>query len=154
VSGAVVYRLATADDIPVLAEMRAAFHFEDDPAGEAPAGFETAFGEVVRRGIESGRWTIWVAEANGSIVSHAFVGLIDKIPRPHPQARTLGYLTNVYTRPEQRNRGIGSALLAQVEDWARANDVELLVVWPSEESVSFYERAGFATGRDPLVWFS
>jgi GNAT superfamily N-acetyltransferase len=154
VSGAVVYRLATADDIPVLAEMRAAFHFEDDPAGIGSPGFEKAFDEVVRRGIESGRWAVWVAESGGSIVSHAFVGLVDKIPRPERQALFLGYLTNVYTRPEQRNRGIGSGLLAQVEDWARANDVELLVVWPSDESVPFYERAGFATGRDPLVWFS
>ena len=105
-------------------------------------------------GIASGRWTIWLAEADGEIASHAYIGLIDKIPRPTRGSRWLGYVTNVYTRPEQRGRGIGTALLEQVTAWAVEHDIELLVVWPSEESVGFYERAGFVSGRDPLVWMA
>ena len=150
----VTIRPATATDVPTLAELRRAFTFEG-PAqpSELRDDFENSFTEIVSAGIASGRWTVWVAEAEGEIVSHVFIGLIDKIPRPIRQDRWLGYVTNVYTRPEHRGRGIGAALLDRVTSWAAEQQVELLLVWPSDESVSFYERAGFSSGRDPLVWF-
>jgi len=145
-------RLATVADVPVLAELRHAFTFEDPAQPVEPRDdYEGAFAEIVGAGITSGRWTVWVAEADGEIVSHIFVGLIDKIPRPIRQDRWLGYVTNVYTRPEHRGRGIGVTLLDRVTAWAAEENVELLVVWPSEESVDLYERAGFSSGRDPLV---
>jgi hypothetical protein len=39
-----------------------------------------------------------------------------------------------------------------VTHWATRNGVELLMVWPSEESVSLYLRHGFESGDQPLVW--
>jgi GNAT superfamily N-acetyltransferase len=147
------FRTATAADLPALAAMRRTFTFEDpEPSATPRDDFEQAFEEIVGEGIASGRWTIWLAEADGEIVSHVYVGLIEKIPRPTRENRWIGYVTNVYTRPEQRGRGVGAALLEQVTSWASHVDVELLVVWPSEESVGFYESAGFASRRDPLVW--
>ena len=150
----ITIRPATVADVPELAELRHAFTFED-PAQpvELCDDFEDAFAEIVGTGITSGRWAVWVAEANGEIVSRVFVGLIDKIPRPIKQDQWLGYVTNVYTRPEHRGRGIGATLLDRVTTWAAAENVELLVVWPSDESIDFYERAGFSSGRDPLVWY-
>jgi GNAT superfamily N-acetyltransferase len=73
---------------------------------------------------------VWVAELDGAILSHVFVGVIEKIPRPTPDHKTIGYLTNVYARPEFRDRGIGGRVLDAVTAWARQTDVELLAVWP------------------------
>ena len=145
-------RPATVEDVPELLSLREIFSLEDGAPSERRADFREAFARIVREGIESGRWAVWVAESRGEIVAHAYVGLIEKIPRPAPGSRWIGYLTNVYTRAERRNEGIGPKLLDKVTGWAREMDVELLLVWPSEESVTFYERAGFASGRDPLVW--
>lgn len=151
----VAFRTATADDLLTLAAMRRAFTFEDPaPQPISRADFEAAFQQTVGAGIASGRWTVWLAEVEGEIVSHVYIGLIEKIPRPTREHRWIGYVTNVYTRPEHRGQSVGTALLERVTYWATQEDVELLVVWPSEESVGFYERAGFATGRDPLVWES
>ena len=148
----VVYRLAEATDIEALGAMRSAFTYEDgDPRAAARPDFGRAFTATVGDGIATGRWVVWLAEIGDELVSHAFIGLIDKIPRPTREHRFIGYLTNVYTRPGHRGRGIGAALLSRVVEWAAANDVELLVVWSSEESVQFYERAGFSSQRDPLV---
>ncbi|MEO7399084.1 MAG: GNAT family N-acetyltransferase, partial [Ilumatobacteraceae bacterium] len=55
-----------------------------------------------------------------------------------------GYMTNVYTAPDCRGQGIGSELLAQVTSWAHDNDLEMIIVWPSDRSVPFYARKGFA----------
>ena len=49
--------------------------------------------------------------------------------------------------PAYRGQGIGSRLLAQVKAWAREQDLEFLILWPAEESIPFYERAGFAPGE-------
>jgi GNAT superfamily N-acetyltransferase len=151
----VVYRTATVHDVPALSSLRVLLTFEDEgPPATVPPGFDASFAAVVREGIESGRWVVWLAEADGLIVAHAFVGLIEKIPRPVPTPRFVGYLTNVYTRPELRSRGIGADLLTRVTEWAGDHDVELLLVWPSESSIPLYERAGFASRRDPLVWLA
>ena len=151
-SDEILYRMATARDVPALARLRETFALEDGAPRERRADFPEAFDQVVRDGLETGRWTVWIAEWRGEIVAHVYVGLIEKIPRPEPGERWIGYLTNVYTRIEHRNRGIGSCLLDQVKTWARETHVELVFVWPSDESVAFYEQAGFASGRDPLVW--
>jgi GNAT superfamily N-acetyltransferase len=153
VEGAVVRR-ATVSDVPQLAELRRSWTCEEDAPDAAVVGgdFDAAFARLVSDGIETGRWIVWVAEIGGEIVSHAFVGVIDKIPRPTVGFPVIGYLTNVYTRPEFRGQGLGTLVLDAVTAWSRDSDVELLVVWPSEESVAHYERHGFADRGEPLVW--
>jgi hypothetical protein len=43
-------------------------------------------------------------------------------------------------------------VLEAVTTWARGAGLELLFVWPSEESIPFYERHGFGRRGEPLVW--
>lgn len=146
-------RLATVVDVLALAQLRRAFTFEDLAADSRPRDdFDESFAALVSEGIDAGRWVVWLAEVDGSIASHAFIGLIDKIPRPIEQLRRIGYLTNVYTVPEHRGHGLGSRVLDAVTSWAREEGIELLVVWPSETSVGHYERHGFADRGEPLVW--
>ena len=146
-------RRGTLADVPALAELRRDWTLEEGGApGVLPEDFEEAFAGVVADGIETGRWVVWLAEVDGEIASHAFVCVVDRIPRPIEQLPTIGYLTNVYTRPEHRGRGIGSRVLETVTDWACEGGIELLVVWPSEESIPFYERHGFGRRGEPLVW--
>jgi GNAT superfamily N-acetyltransferase len=146
-------RRGTVADVPALAELRRAWTLEEEGSDARPRDdFEDAFTSVVADGIESGRWVVWVAEADGQIVSHAFVCVVDRIPRPIEQLPAIGYLTNVYTRPDHRGSGLGGRVLEEVTAWARDVGIELLVVWPSEESVPFYERHGFGSRGTPLVW--
>jgi RimJ/RimL family protein N-acetyltransferase len=62
--------------------------------------------------------------------------VIDKIPGPIAEFPAIGYLTNVFTRPEFRGQGLVTRVLDAVTAWARDSDIELLVVWPSEASVT------------------
>jgi GNAT superfamily N-acetyltransferase len=61
-------------------------------------------------------------------------------------------VTNVYTRPPYRGQGIGTELLERVKAWARGEDLQVLIVWPGEESVAFYERAGFSAENEVLEY--
>jgi predicted N-acetyltransferase YhbS len=149
-----VIRRATTADVGQLVGLRSEFTFEDvepderttrpDYAADCRAFLENA--------LERGTWQIWVAEADGSIVAHVFVALVDKMPRPIRENRKIAYLTNVYTRPSHRDQGIGSQLIEEAQRAATQEGVELMIVWPSGASLPFYARHGFGTPTEPLIW--
>lgn len=71
--------------------------------------------------------------------------------------RRIAYMTNVYTRPSHRGTGVGGRLVQQAQQSARRADVELVIVWPSEESVGYYKSHGFkepSADDEPLIWES
>jgi GNAT superfamily N-acetyltransferase len=146
-----VIRPAGVPDIEQIIVMRREFTFEGEE-GEERSGYEQEFRAFLADAIEGGRWQIWVAEVGGRIAAHVFVALVDKVPRPTRKRRRIAYLTNVYTRPEFRGKGIGGRLLDRAQAAARREDVELMLVWPSDESVDFYRRLGFESPVDLLVW--
>lgn len=104
--------------------------------------FEEAF--------ETDRWMVWVAEDKDKIVSHTFLQIIDTIPRPGRKRSPYGYVTNVYTLPEYRGKGIGSMIMDEVNKWSKDNGLTFLMVWPSETSIEFYERNGFKINEEIL----
>lgn len=92
----------------------------------------------------------WLAEVEGRPCGHVFVSLVEKVPSPFPGSETLGYVTNFYVIPGQRNRGLGKALLGEVTRYARAHQLDTLIVWPSERSTPLYRRCGFGTPGELL----
>ena len=147
-------RRAARPDINALVEMRRDFTLEDPEVNEDSGlvGFEADCADFLQDAISSGRWHIWVAELDGRIVSHAFVALIDKVPRAVHENSKIAYLTNVYTRPDHRGRGMGAQLIKRAQQAAREARVELMIVWPGDESVEFYRREGFVDPNEPLIW--
>lgn len=146
------YRMAQEQDLPELARMRWDFRTEEEPAAAnlSRDSFVAACVEFLRQGLREGRWVYWVAEREGQIVAHICVQRVAKVPKPSRLQDAWGYVTNVYTRPTYRGQGIGAALLERVKAWAIQEDLELLIVWPSEASVAFYQRAGFTSQNDIL----
>ena len=139
----VTVREAGAEDGPTLARLRWEWSVEDgQPAGPYDR-FERGFLEFWRDALAGGRWHVWVGEVDGAVVSNIWVYRVPKVPRPHPEPSAYAYMTNVYTDPAHRNAKVGSAVLARVVEWALERELEGIYVSPSEESVAFYERAGF-----------
>lgn len=153
-----IIRRANPADVDDLVAMRRDFTFEDGESdrGTARPEYEAECRDFLVEAISASRWEIWVAEVAGQVVSHVYVALIDKVPRPVREHRRIAYMTNVYTRPSHRGSGIGGRLVQRAQEAARQADVELVMVWPSEESMAFYKRHGFrdASPGEPLVWRS
>jgi GNAT superfamily N-acetyltransferase len=78
--------------------------------------------------------------------------VINKIPRPSNIIDPIGYLTNVFVLPEYRNNRLGYKLIEHIKDFAKDKNLEIIVVWPSESSDTFYARLGFAPRGQPLVY--
>lgn len=112
--------------------------------------FMIACGDFLKRGLDNGGSACWVAEDSGEIIAHIFVQKVDMVPRPCKIHDQFGFITNNYTKPLHRNQGIGGQLMQKVRQWAKEQDLELLIVWPSEEAVTFYERAGFTMDNEVM----
>lgn len=89
-------------------------------------------------------YKIWVAQVYDKIVSAMFVYMIPKTPKPNGNSKYIAYLTNVFTVKEYRNQKIGTKLLNHIKNTLTEEKCELIFVFPSENSVSFYERNGFS----------
>jgi GNAT superfamily N-acetyltransferase len=145
-------RPATVDDTTALARMRWDLRTEDGAidTGASYAEFEARFTEFLADALASGRWAVWLSEQEGSIVAHIYAQMVEKVPRPGHLHPYYGYITNVYTRAEYRNQGIGSRLLRHVIEWAQAQQLEFMVLWRSEDSLPYYQRLGFEQPQDVL----
>ena len=146
------YRIATEEDLSQLSQLRWDFRHED--GSEQPVVSYDEFLEkchkFLKHGLESGYQTYWVAEREGEIIAQIFVHKIELVPRPCKPQDQFGYITNNYTKPAYRSQGIGSKLMEHVIEWAKKEDFELLIVYPSEEAVTYYERAGFSSDNDVM----
>ena len=93
-------------------------------------------------------YEIIVAEVNGIVVSAMFVYLIPKLPKPNGNAKYIAYLTNVYTKKEYRNKGIGTQIMNYIKSILIEKKCELLFAWPSDNSIAWYQRNGFSEDNE------
>jgi predicted GNAT family acetyltransferase len=125
-------RLATADDVPLLAVWRKDFQIEAAGHEREPGRAEA----VLRRSMGLGNGhVLW--EVDGDIVAYAAAGApVDGMSRIGP----------VYTPPDRRGRGYGSAVTAAVSRWALDAGAEYVVLFTdlaNPVSNSIYQRIGY-----------
>ncbi len=140
-------RQAVYSDVADLARLRWNF---SDQTGHTFETFYQEFATFLQQALTSERWTVWVAEHSERIIANIYIQRVQKVPRPGRPKMYWGYVTNVYVEPFARKQGIGSHMLHIILQWARDQHIQFLIVWPAEESVNFYHRAGFVRNQDIL----
>jgi GNAT superfamily N-acetyltransferase len=139
-------RRATPDDAAAFAELRWEFRAGREPAVEAHDAFIERCASWMRHELEGVQWRAWAAiDDDGRIVGQVWMDLIQKLPNPVGERERHAYLSNLYVKPDARG-GAGTALLETALQWARENEVDSVVLWPSQRSVSLYLRHHFSRG--------
>lgn len=143
-------RPATDEDTDELARLRWEFRIESGtPATRTYETFVEEFRAFARDAFADGAsWRAWVADDDGRLVGCAWLRLIERVPHPNKtlDERPIAYVTNMFVLASHRNTGLGRALLDRALDFAREREVDGVVLWPSDRSRPFYERAGFGPG--------
>lgn len=115
---------------------------------EAPYAFGSTYEGEVGGNEASWRqrlagWARFVAEVDGQVVGVVGGGA--------GEFTGSAALTSLWVDPRFRGRGVGTALIQVVEEWARSKDLNRVVLWVTEANSSaewLYERLGFRrTGR-------
>ncbi|WP_052342790.1 GNAT family N-acetyltransferase [Bacillus sp. EB01] len=148
-------RLAELRDIKQLIKMRwdNTIEFDESKKDESFEEFEKECQTFLENALNSNQWFIWVAEDHKKIVSHIYIEVIQKVPRPGRVTHPFLYMTNVYTIPEYRNAGIGSKVLSSINHWIKENKYEFAIVWPSEEAINYYKKNGYVQCTEPMEYF-
>lgn len=141
-------REATPADAHALARMRYAFRVQLDSPIEPQAAFEERCTKWMAERLESKRWRCWIAEHAGRPAGQLWLQVIEKIPNPVAEREAHAYVTNVYVEPALRGQGTGGQLLEAAIAWCRAHEVDAVILWPTPESRTLYERHGFAVSDD------
>jgi GNAT superfamily N-acetyltransferase len=143
-------RAATPADAADLADLRWEFRTGRTPAVEAREVFiERCTAWMHRELAGGGSWRAWVAVSEARIVGQVWLDTLQKVPNPVAERERHAYLSNLYVRPAERGC-VGSRLLQSAIDWAKANGVDRVVLWPTARSVSLYEREGFTRNGDVM----
>ena len=145
------FRLAAQADLNQLAHLRWEHWAEvgSNPAEQDEETFVDAFSEIFGAKLNKD-WFVWCAVEGEVILSHIYIELVPKVPKPSRLEDAFGYVSNAYTRRSHRNAGVSSQVMKHVKSWARERDLEFLVLWPSPQSMPFWARGGFSAG-DPLI---
>src|SRR5262249_11934863 len=123
-------RSAAASDAQALAELRWEFRIARAPATEDHDAFVARCAAWMRDELSSGaRWRAWLAVAEGAIVGQVWLQTIEKMPNPVRERERHAYVSNVFVRPASRG-GVGTRLLDAAVAWARANEMDRVILWP------------------------
>ena len=147
----VVIRLATASDADLLAHFRYTFRASIAAANENREAFVQRCSLWMRERLqENSQWHCWIAELDQIPVGHLWLQRIEKIPNPTAEPEYHAYITNVFVKEEVRGKGIGGMLLRAALEVCRAQNVDAVILWPTQHSRTLYLRHGFAV-RDDLL---
>ncbi|WP_245644924.1 GNAT family N-acetyltransferase [Peribacillus loiseleuriae] len=86
------------------------------------------FQSFLENAIKSEHWFIWVVEEERRIVSHIYIEIIQKVPRPGRMTSPFAFITNVYTVRGFRNKEIGIQLLTTINEWTKKEQYEFIIV--------------------------
>lgn len=140
-------RQATEDDIPALARLRAAWAAEQNSSTIDDPSFEKVFAEWHAANPR----VTFVAELNGEVIGMMNLMIFNRMPKPGSTPSCWIYLGNAFVTAENRNGGVGSALMAGVVGYARKIEAVRIVLSPSPRSIEFYGRHGFDAASGLMI---
>ncbi len=135
-----------------MAVQRRDYYAEETGGAPIVGDFLDRMSTFVRQAIENREAIVWIAKDQERVISTAWVIPIRKVPWPDPWEARWAYVTDVYTYPPYRGRGIGAQLMRRVQQWAFDERLEFLILWPSDTSARWYRRLGFQAEPEALVW--
>ena len=143
-------RIATWEDRGAVAALRRAWTEEQAGAPLEDDAFTTRFEEWLER--EQHQRVTWLGHVDGEPAGMLNLLVFTRMPRPgQPRDSRWGYLANFFVRPEHRNGGLGSRMLAACTSYADDHGFVRVVLSPSERSVPLYARGGFEPATSLMV---
>ena len=140
------FRLSTMEDIPVLIEIRKRQLIDE---GQSPdVNMDKELKAFFNSHCADNTLIEWVAEDEGKIIGTAAILLFEFPPAFTNPLGIKGYITNMYTAPEYRGKGLATKLLNQVLDEAKNRGVKDILLAASDMGKPVYRKVGFEDAEE------
>lgn len=136
-----IVRKATVEDAALLSEVRKLQLIDE---GIAPnCDIDAELDVFFKKWLVSKDFLQLIAEENGKLLSTAAIVYYDLPPSFTNKIGVRGYVTNVYTAPEHRRKGLSKMLLEKLLENARSRGIKKIWLGASKLGRPLYEKLGF-----------
>ena len=135
------YRKAIREDIPRLIELRKLQLIDEGQNPDADINDELY--KFFEKQFDNDTLVEWLVEENGVIKGTAAIAFIEFPPAFTNPSGIKGYVTNMYTVPECRGKGIAYGLLDRLAEEAKRRGVSIVLLAASNMGAPVYQRFGF-----------
>ena len=143
------YRLGTKDDIETMCVLRKRQLADEGLAPDVDIDAELS--EFFEKKLRNGEMVEWLLEEKGEIIATGAIVFYEFPPSYSNKSGVKGYITNMYTKPEFRGRGIATSMLARLAEEAKKRGVRKLWLGASKMGRPVYEKFGFMEAGGWLV---
>ena len=137
----ITYRKLELTDIDKLVELRK-LQLRDE-GEQATCDLTEPLADFYKRHLSDGTFVSWVAVDNEEIVATSGVSFTEKPPYYGNPTGKIGIVSNMYTIPSYRRKGIAKRLLELVVDEARHYRCGVIHITASELGSYLYQDFGF-----------
>jgi GNAT superfamily N-acetyltransferase len=135
------YRKANLDGTSFLVAMRKQQLLDE---GLAPsAGIENELAEYFQSSLRDGSFISWLAIDESMLVATSGLCFHRLPPSYSNPTGRIAYVTNMFTKKEYRERGIGSYLLSLALEEAKQRQYRVVRLHASQDGRPLYLKAGF-----------
>ena len=140
------YRMAGERDIPVLCQLRKRQLMDEgiDPNIDIDEELYRFFADK----LADGSLVQWLLEKDGAVIATAAILFLELPPTFTNRTGGRGYITNMYTAPEHRGKGIAVRMLEKLMDEARQRSVPTIILKASGSGRPVYKKFGFSEAGD------
>ena len=135
------YRIGTKEDIPVMAEIRKQQLIDEGISPDINIDEELL--RYFDDKLSDGSLVEWLLEDNDKIVATAAILFLELPPTYTNRSGIRGYITNMYTAPAYRGKGIATSMLEKLIEEARSRCVNKIFLGASSLGKPVYKKFGF-----------
>ncbi|MBQ6877808.1 MAG: GNAT family N-acetyltransferase [Oscillospiraceae bacterium] len=136
-----IIRKATPEDAVLLSEIRKLQLI--DEGIEPSCDIDEELFVFFKKWLASKDFLQLIAEENGKLLSTAAIVYYDLPPSFTNKIGVRGYVTNVYTAPQHRRKGLSKMLLEKILEDAKSRGIKKIWLGASKDGRPVYEKLGF-----------
>jgi GNAT superfamily N-acetyltransferase len=140
-------RRATPDDIETLVCLRLEMQREIVDGHVNWNAVEEATRTYLTAKLPGEEFIVVVAEAEGQLVATGGVSFVTRPPSSNTLSQWECYISNMYTRPAWRRKGVATAILERTLEHARERGARRIYLRATDAGRKVYKKLAFAKNR-------
>ncbi|MGM9945429.1 MAG: GNAT family N-acetyltransferase [Lysinibacillus sp.] len=145
------FRLASLEDIQLLIDLRKQLLVEEGQI--VSSNIEEELKRFFENQILSNQYVQWLVEQDHNVIATGAIQFISFPPSYFNPTGIRGYISNMYTHSESRNKGIGKQVLHQLLAEAKRRKVHHIFLISSEIGKPLYKKMGFKENDIYMEYF-